>query len=220
MNTQENILEKISDLRSRNKFSSSAWEDRGLNPSDSQMCLDLENKFNLCLDNLASEIQNNNNPKRLKSILKSALSNFDSSIYDTEEREFICDYFFEISKIISVDFKDNLNTWLYGKILNTLFKVTSFLKGKEKIIETLSQNCTKCDAKLETYILQKQEGIPDHSWRIIQCNSCNEYNLLSTGPNIKQLKFGNYKEIEHLNKSEFDEEQAQIRLNQIKFFRK
>ena len=50
--------------------------------------------------------------------------------------------------------------------------------------------------------------------------NCNEFNLLSTGPNIKVMRFGNYKSIEQLPKAEYTEEQANVRLEQIKFFRK
>ncbi|KQM56827.1 hypothetical protein ASE55_19430 [Chryseobacterium sp. Leaf201] len=213
-------LNKLNHFRKKDKFSVSAWEERGLNPSDNEVCDRLQNLFNDCADNLIEAINSDFNPKQLKSILKKWLDSIDSSSYDTEERELICDYFDQLSKIISVDFKNNLNNWLYGKVLNTLFKVTSFLKGQEKVLETLSQNCTKCNSKLETFIMRKEEGIPDYSWKIIQCNDCNEYNLLSTGPNIKEYRFGNYKSIEQLPKIEFTEEQANTRLQQIKTFRK
>jgi hypothetical protein len=44
--------------------------------------------------------------------------------------------------------------------------------------------------------------------------------LQSTGPNIKESRFGNYKFVEQLQKNDFTEEQANIRLEQIKHFRK
>ncbi len=220
MTDKQTTLDKLNAFRKLDKFSTSAWEKRGLNPSDSEICNRLQNLFNDCADNLIEATNSDFKPRQLKSILKSWLDSVNSSDYDTEEREFICDYFDQLSKIVSVDFKDNLNSWLYGKVLNTLFKVTSFFKGQDKIIETLSQDCTQCGSKLETFITRKEEGIPDYSWTIIQCNNCNEYNLLSTGPNIKELRFGNYKSIEQLPKTEYTEEQAKGRLEQIKFFRK
>ena len=220
MSDKISILDKLTAFRRRDKFSASAWDQRGLIPSDSEMCSRLESLFNDCVDNLIDAVNSNLNPKQLKNILKSGLGNFKSFDYDTEEREFICDYFFQLSNIIEVDFKDNLNNWLYGKVLNSLFKVTSLFKGQEKIIETLSQDCTNCGSKLETFILRKEEGIPDYNWTIIQCNNCNEYNLFSAGPNVKELKVGNYKFIEQLDKKEFTEEQAKQRLEQIKYFRK
>lgn len=220
MTDKQTTLDKLNAFRKLDKFSTSAWEKRGLNPSDSEICNKLQNLFNDCADNLIEATNSDFKPRQLKSILKSWLDSVNSSDYDTEEREFICDYFDQLSKIVSVDFKDNLNSWLYGKVLNTLFKVTSFFKAKDKIIETLSQDCTKCGSKLETFIMRKEEGIPDYNWTIIQCNNCNEFNLLSTGPNIKELRFGNYKSIEQLPKTEYTEEQANVRLEQIKFFRK
>lgn len=220
MSDKQTILDKLNAFRERDKFSTSAWEERGLNPSDSGMCSTLQNLFNDCAVNLIEATNSDFKSKQLKSILKRWLDSVNSSDYDTEEREFICDYFDQLSKIVSVDFKDNLNSWLYGKVLNTLFKVTSFFKGQDKIVETLSQDCTQCGSKLETFITRKEEGIPDYSWTIIQCNNCNEFNLLSTGPNIKEYRFGNYKSIEQLPKTEYTEEQANARLEQIKYFRK
>lgn len=220
MTDKQTTLDKLNAFRKLDKFSTSAWEERGLNPSDSEMCNRLQSLFNDCADNLIEATNSDFKPRQLKSILKSWLDSVNSSDYDTEEREFICDYFDQLSKIVSVDFKDNLNSWLYGKVLNTLFKVTSFFKGQDKIIETLSQDCTQCGSKLETFITRKEEGIPDYSWTIIQCNNCNEFNLLSTGPNIKEYRFGNYKSIEQLPKTEYTEEQAKARLEQIKYFRK
>lgn len=220
MTDKQTTLDKLNAFIKLDKFSSSAWEQRGLNPSDNEMCNRLQNLFNDCADNLIEATNSDFKPRQLKSILKSWLDSVNSSDYDTEEREFICDYFDQLSKIVSVDFKDNLNSWLYGKVLNTLFKVTSFFKGQDKIVETLSQDCTQCGSKLETFITRKEEGIPDYSWKIIQCNNCNEFNLLSTGPNIKEYRFGNYKSIEQLPKTEYTEEQANARLEQIKYFRK
>jgi len=220
MTDKQLTLDKLYAFRKKDKFSNSAWEERGLNPSDSEICNKLQNLFNDCTDNLIDGINSDFNRRQLKSILKNSLNNVNSWDYDTEEREFICAYYYQLSQIISVDFKDNLNNWLYGKLLNTLFKITSFFKGKEKIVETLSQECDQCGSKLETFIIKKEEGIPDYSWKIIQCNNCDEYNLLSTVPNIKECRFGNYKLTEQLPKTKYTEEQAYIRLKQIKFFRK
>lgn len=219
MNNKKTILKQLQAFRQLDKFSTSAWNDRGLNQSDAELCERLEQLFNKCADNLIEAVNSDYSRRQLKNVLKSNLQNFRSSDYDTEEREFICDYFFQLSNIVSVDFKDNLNSWLYGTVLNTLFKITSFIKGQEKVIETLSQDCTKCNSKLKTYITRKEDGIPDYCWTIIQCNNCNEYNLLSTGPNIKEYRFGNYKSVEQLPKTEYTEEQAKSRLEQIKYFR-
>lgn len=220
MTDKQITLDKLEAFKNRNKFSYSAWEERGLNPSANEISDKLEILFNKCTDELINAINLSLKTKQLKLILKQNLESLYSSDFDTEEREFICNYFDQLSKIVSVEFKDNLNSWLYGNLLNIIFKVSSFFKGKVKDKEILTQDCTKCGSKLETFITKKEDGIPDYSWKIIQCDNCKEFNLLSTGPNIKELRFGNYKLIEQLPKTEFNEEQAVIRLNQIKVFRK
>lgn len=220
MDEKQIKIDNLNLFLKQNKFSNSAWNDRGLNPSDSEICNKLEQLFNECTNDLINAVNSNFTTKQVKSVLKTSLENFKSSEYDTEEREFICDYFYKLSNIVCVDFKNDLNNWLYGIILNSLFRIISFLKGKEKILETLSQDCTKCHSKLETFILKKEEGIPDFNWTIIQCNACKGYNLLSKGPNIKMSRFGNYTSIEQLAKNQYTQEQALIRLKQIQFFRK
>lgn len=219
MNDKQEILDRLITFKKRDKFSISAWEERGLNPSDSAICNRLQSLFNDCADNLIAAINSDLKPIALKRILKKWLHSVNRSDYDTEEREFICDCFEQLSKIVLVDFKDSLNNWLYGMVLNTLFKVVSLFRRQETVLETLSQDCTKCSSKLETFIMGKENGIPDHYWTIIQCNNCNEYNLLSMGPNVKAARSGNYKLIEQLSKTEYTEDQANERLEQIKFFR-
>jgi len=215
---QQQIIDKLIAFRELEKFSDSAWEERGLIPSSRGVSEKPERVLNECTDELILSV-NFGNRKQLE-VLKDALKKLPRSDYDTEEAEFIVDYFFRLSTIVEVGMTDKLNRWLYGGVLNSLLKVAKLFSGKQKIVETLRQDCTKCSSKLETFIMQRQEGIPDSSWFIIQCNNCNEYNLLSKGPNIKEMKFGNYKLTEQLMKSEYDESEAKIRLNQIRFFRK
>ena len=180
----------------------------------------VQDVLNECSDKLIQAIELDFKPKQFKVILKDSLNSIKSFDYDTEEREFICDYFDQLSKIVSVNFKDNLNKWLYGPLFNTLSKMSAIFKVKEKVVETLYQDCTNCNCKLETQILGKEDGIPETSYFIIQCNNCKEYNLLIYGPNIKGLRCVNYSFVEQLFMTEFTLEQAHIRLEQIKYFRK
>jgi hypothetical protein len=55
---------------------------------------------------------------------------------------------------------------------------------------------------------------------IVQCKGCKDYSIVSVGPNVKETRFGNYDLVEQLPKAEFNEEQAEIRLEQIRHFRK
>ncbi|MBS2101157.1 DUF4844 domain-containing protein [Carboxylicivirga linearis] len=214
------IIDKLNRFREKEKFADSEWDKRGLNPSDSDLCLKMETLLNNCTDSLIASVQQNKNGRISKRILKNGLQKFNKLDYDTEEKEFICDYFFELSQILNIDIKNDLNNWLYGFGLSSMIKVMSALKKSDKIIETLSQNCTKCDSKLETFIMERQSDIPDLAYDIVKCKTCGEYNMIDKGPGIKRLKFGNYDWVEQLLKEEYDSEQAKTRLEQIKFFRK
>lgn len=219
MQTGQNQVDKLLLFKQREKFSQAAWNDRGLNPSNTELCNQLTKLFDFCADNLIKAIGDKYSSRQLKSVLKSGLSNFNKLDYDTEEKEFICDLFHELATIVNVDFNDNLNKWLYGSTVTTLMKITKILKP-EKNLKVLKQPCTKCETELETVILRMEEGIPDISWFVAKCNSCGELNLISPGPNVKETRFGNYQWVDTLSKDEYTYEQALTRLEQIKFFRK
>ncbi len=219
MQTEQNQVDKLRLFKQRDKFSQSAWNDRGLNPSSTELCNQLTRLFDLCADNLIKGINDKYSSRQLKSVLKAGLSNLNKLDYDTEEKEFICDLFHELAAIVNVDFNDNLNKWLYGSVLTTLMKIQKVLKP-EKIVKTLKQPCTKCATQLETHILRMEEGIPETSFFVVKCNNCGELNLVSPGPNVKETRFGNYQWVDTLRKDEYTYEQALTRLEQIKVFRK
>ena len=219
MQTGQNTVDKLLAFKQRDKFSLSAWNERGLNPSSAQLSNQLNELFDLCADNLINASNDEYSSGHLKSVLKAGLNSFNKLDYDTEEREFICDLFHELATIVNVKFNKNLNKWLYGSVLTTLMKIQKVLKPV-KIVRTLMQPCTKCGTQLETHILRKEEGIPETSWLVVKCNNCNELNLLSTGPNVKETRFGNYQWVDTLRMDEYNYDQALTRLEQIKFFRK
>lgn len=219
MQTEQNKIDKLTEFKQRDKFSTAAWSERGLNPSDTALCQHLTVRFNSCADNLILALTNKYSSRQIKSVLKKELSNFNKQDYDTEEKEFIAALFLEITSIVNIDFKDSLNKWLYGSILTTLIKINKILRP-EKIAETLQQPCTKCGTALKTHIIKRENGIAETSWLIVKCNNCKEFNLLSYGPNVKQTRFENYQWVENLQMDEYTHEQALTRLEQIKFYRK
>lgn len=169
---------------------------------------------------MIAAVEEDLNERKLSKILKTSLENLDASYFDTEERGLICDYYYELSRIVDADIKHDLNSWLHGMILGAMLRISNLLKRQEKIIETIEQPCTSCNLPLRTSILCKEPSIPDFSWSIIRCNNCNEYNLLSVGPGVKQFRFENHASIEQLSKADYSEEDAKVRLEQIKYFRK
>jgi len=213
-------INKLTALRGKDKFSDGEWEKRGLESSASELCEQLNSLFNDVLDDLIKAVEADASDRQLKGILSRHLSAFYRSAYDTEEREFIADLFYQLAKIVDVDFNHQLNTWIYGVLLGSLMRLGSIFKKAQSVVETLSQECSNCKTKLDTFIIERGDDIPDLCWDIIQCDSCNEYNLLNKGPHIRQLRFGNYRWIEQLSKDEFSEEQALVRLEQIRYFRK
>lgn len=219
MQTNQTRTNQLLLFKVRNKFSTKAWDERGLIPSSAEVCQMLSKHFDVCADRMITAINEQRSEQEIKKLLKSLLAQINKHDFDTEEKEFICDLYYELSMIAGVDLKEELNKWLYGSFVNTLMKMTRTFKT-ERIVETRQQPCSSCGNTLETYIIGKEQGIPDSDWFIIKCNHCNELNLLSPGPNIKQIKFGNYQLVETLRKEEYTEEQAAIRLEQIKLFRK
>ena len=124
-----------------------------------------------------------------------------------------------MSRIVDIDLSDSLNRWLYGSVMSRLLKLKAALYP-EKIIETRTQLCENCGASLDTFIIRKEDGIPDLSWNIVRCKNCRHYSIVSVGPNVKEMRFGDYELIEQLPKEDFTREQAEIRLEQIRHFRK
>jgi hypothetical protein len=214
-----NIIDRLSLFKHKDKFSLEIWERRGLIQSDKEMCDGLNSIFNKIIDELTDEIDKNQTTNKLKSILKNGLKSINKANYDTEEKEFICDVFIELSGIVNIDIKADTNKWLYGSAINLILQAQKLIKSK-KVALTLTQPCFKCGVQLETIITEIETNIPSDSWLIVKCNNCKAFNLISIGPNIKGLRFEGYERIESLSKTEYTQEQAIIRLEQIKYFRK
>lgn len=220
MRDKEPILTALSNFRAKDKFSYNEFMERGLHPAEPEKCNDMQLIVNDCADELITGVKEELSDKELVKVLRNHLTAVNKFYYDTEEREFLCDCFYDLSIILNVDIKHDLNGWLYGRVFNTLMRITDFLRGSEKVIEVRQQACTGCDTMLKTSILGKKEGIPDFDWQIIRCSNCKEYNLLSVGPNINGYRYENYQSVEKLPKVNYTEEEAKVRLEQIKYFRK
>ncbi|MBL8001484.1 MAG: DUF4844 domain-containing protein [Flavobacteriales bacterium] len=216
---EKDLIGDLKNFRKRMKFSDAAWLERGLNPSDQDVCSRLESVVNTCTDKLIDAAQRKAKPKRLRQILVEGLRSADPSHFDTEEREFLCDTFQELSNICLVDIRTNLNRWMYGWFLGTLLAAAFIFRRKEEILETSAQPCTKCGSQLETIILRTDKVVPSAYWHIVQCAGCQEYNLLRIDTHMNSIRFKGFNSIELLDQATNTEEQAQTRLEQIKHFR-
>ncbi len=219
MDKNTRIIEKLRAFKERDKFSWQAWNDRGLSPSPDETCRYLSFFFNACADRAIGGVERNYSARQFKRLLRKEFRQLKKSDFDREEREFICDLMYELAAITGTEINDILNAWLYDPFLVMLMKLQRLLRP-ERIVKTLKQPCTKCGDELETHILKFEEGIPEYSWYIGRCNHCNELNLISPGTGAKETKFGNYAYVESLSKNDYTYDQALLRLEQIKFFRK
>ncbi|GEP52719.1 hypothetical protein FNO01nite_33910 [Flavobacterium noncentrifugens] len=215
------ILE-LEKLKSIENFSSEKWKIRGLNPSEKNLCGLLEKSFNNLLTDLISASNSKNTDKEFENIYEDHFKKIKSNKLDTEEKEFVIDYFDKIAKILEVDsLTRKLNFWTYGT--ETYDHENAEKIASEKVLaeererhEILSIDCQKCNTKLETFILERNDDIPSFEFDIIKCIKCSELNLLDKGAGIKKYRFLNYELIEELPKEEFDLVKALNRLYQLK----
>lgn len=215
MEINQETIEQLTKLREKKKFTDSDWEKRGLNPSDTDKVNEMIRLTDTCLDELLVDLKSDATERQLKKTLTKGLKRFKKSYYDTEEKEYIGDEFHKIGSILGLDIADNLNDWLYGKVLGTIIGLT---KKKEVIIDNKSFECTKCKLALTVKIKSKREGVPSY-WFIAQCNQCGEYNLLSSGENTTEFAFENFTSVENFYGDNNTEEHARARLEQIKYFK-
>ena len=179
----------------------------------------MESGINAAAEALNVAIQTNVSNKQLVAILKSHLYAFHKRDYDTEEKEFIGDLFHELASIVNIDFSNHLDRWLYGSVSHTFFKLGAALSRKKET-ETISEPCSGCGVQLETLIISKQRDIPDFSWNIVKCKACGAYSIVSYGPQVKEIRYTSYELIEQLPKDQFSRQEAEIRLEQLRHFRK
>ena len=219
MNNKILALEK---LKRKEKFSNEEWNNRGLNPSEKSLCIKLEKSFNDLLTNLVSANNTKKTDKEIEFIFERYLKEIKSDELDTEEREFVVDYFAEIAEILNIrSINEKLNFWTYG--IEAYNHEEAERKASEKILaeerkrhEILSIECQKCKTQLETFILERDNDIPSFEFDIIKCVKCSELNILDKGCGIKRYRFLNYELIEELAKEEYDLPKALQRLEQLK----
>lgn len=202
-------------FQAKNKFAVAAWEARGLNPSDNELSAHMNSLFNDCTDKLITQVQQGTTKRQLKQTLLTGLNTFDSGDYDTEEKEFVVDTFYELAQLVEVDMKDELNKWHYGSVVYALMK--TFMRSEpEKAAPALTQGCTKCKAELETFLLEKREAIPSACFIVAQCQACTELNLIEVPDGVGRIHFGKYNALQRLDRKQYTSEQAKAKLEQLK----
>ena len=219
MNRRISELEK---LRKKEKFSREEWENRGLNPSSKNLSEKLEKSLNDLITDLISASNFEKSEQETGDIYENYFKKTISDELDTEEKEFVVDYFDEIAEILDIEsITKKLNFWTYGT--ETYDHENAERIASEKVLaeerkrhEIISIQCSKCNMLLDTFISERDNEIPSFEYDIIKCVKCHELNLLDKGPGIKKYRFLNYELIEELPKEEYDFDKALIRLEQLK----
>lgn len=207
-------IEQLTAFKNRKKFSPDAWIERGLHPSNGEISAHLELSFNDCTDGLLQALDAKAPLAQIESILQKNLSSLNRAHYDGDEKQFICGMFSELSSILHIDMKESLENWLHGEAM-TLLKLHEKIQS-EKGLQGRKQSCTKCNLELETQIIKRKKGLPETGWLVVACNNCNELNLVSLGPGVREAKFINYRWIETLRTADYTHEQALQKLEELK----
>src|SRR5688572_27319353 len=98
--TDQDKIQQLHIFIVRDKFSKIAWEERGLNIRSLSVCDKLSSIFNRIGHELIEILKEGSATNAVFSIaLKKGISTIFKDDYDTEEREFICDLFYELSQI-------------------------------------------------------------------------------------------------------------------------
>ena len=208
----DNQIYQLDSLKNTYKFTDNDWDKRGLIPSEKSLSDKMDKLLNDCLSELISTQNKDLNQKEYEKILNRGLKRFRKLDYDTEESEFIADKFDEIAKIIRIDFNEDLNIWLYGKLM---VKIGKIFTKERKSIETESIQCTDCQESLNKVIVSFEENIPEY-WTIVKCNKCGSLNLFPAQGKINESRFENCTWIKSFAKSEFDSTQIEIKFNKMK----
>ena len=206
-------ITKLDSLKNTYKFTAKDWDSRGLIPSPKPLSDKMDGLLNDCLSDLISSQNKDLTQNDYKKVLNRGLKRFKKLDYDTEEREFIADKFDEISKILRIDFHEELNIWLYGRLMVKLGQI--FEKKNSHTIDSLTIQCSKCQNKLTKEITRMEENIPEY-WTIVKCNHCGELNLFPAKGKIKESRFVNCTWIQSYAKSEYDSIQIENKLNELK----
>ncbi len=162
---------------------------------------------NVCRATLDSIKRGDSLAKRKRAIV-SALQESKAANFDTEEREWLCAEVASLAKTGGVSIANELNSWLYGRAMGTLLRLSAAIKPAHKHLATYSTSCESCSATLSAHVTKLQTEIPDVGWFVCRCNACSKLNLLRLGPHIKSTENDGFQFVRHLSFNEYTAETA------------
>lgn len=205
-NSPGSVESQLRKLVRQKKFKPKVWLDRGLNPSDKALCDTLENELNFLLNSLL-KVQGSAEQNEYTNVLKFSLLQFDKYELDSEEKELVADYFDFICQIINVDFDKELDIWLYG-----IYHKDQTTTKPLPVLRTVSSPCQKCGNILSADIVKERQNVQSF-WLIVQCNGCNEFNVLDIPENTDRYKKGDYFIFESIKKADATLDEVIAKMN-------
>jgi Domain of unknown function (DUF4844) len=216
--SKEQIILELEQLISKNSFSSEVLHSTEIWQHNPELIDYIYSKMNSCTNELLKAVYNNASPAKLKKILRKHLYSFRRIDYDTEDAEFITECFELLAHIIGVRFGSTLTRWLYGYVIWTLVALSKVFR-KQKIISQKTTNCTSCQSAFTIQVTQTGSD-RESDWIVGKCAKCNEFSLWETIANARRTNYETFIPVEYLSKKDYTEEQANIRLEQLKYWRK
>ncbi len=206
-------VKELEILRNTHKFSNQDFTNRGLIPSDSSVNNKMNTLVNYCLNDLISTKGEYITTGDYKEILETGLNRFESSDYDTEEKEFIAERFIGIAKILNIHFEEETYGWANGNLALILSKLVK--PKEEQILKTSKISCSKCENELEQLVTEEEN---DHSeyWVVVKCSKCSDLNLFSLAKNAKRVNYKNCGFIESYSKAELDSLSVKQKMEEFK----
>lgn len=214
------VRHKLYGFRKEIKFSADLWQQKGLNPPSGGLYKYCEMRFNACADRLMTAIDEGADRDTIRQILIQALFSFKRTDFIVGDRLVIGNMFFHLSQILNINIRSEISVWFSGKLKSELVRM---IKNMVRLIpgtkEILIQSCRHCFA-LFVFNLKKKHESRKENWLIFKCKKCDQYNLLDLGAGIAKIKFNGIEYVDELQKSEYTEEQALLRMEQIEIFRR
>ncbi len=106
----------LSELKTKNKFTAEAWEERGLNPSGPEIINAMNQVVDKLIEKIIIGLKADYDEQALKQIIKQVLVKVDEFRFDTEELELLCDWIEALACLVNININKELNKCLYGDI--------------------------------------------------------------------------------------------------------
>lgn len=216
---KEEIIERLTKYRQKEKIISSRWGFFDFEELDKEVCLSIEKTINDFTDAMIDLVNKHANTREIKKEIKKRLSVIKKKPFIQNEPYITSECLKQVCRILSVNFDNTLERWGFGWNVFFLYKVKRAI-GRFGVKEIKQYICCNCDFLLEVIVYRRTSEFIEPCYDIIRCKLCKEFNLVDEIPNFKVAGLTGMAWIEQLPKKDYTYEEALVRLEQLRFFRK